>query len=443
DPECLDLGFGLDFALRCLDGDSISLVRRHFMDTRGRTDENSTTRSGSLRDLGTEWIGSVLSKITGNAAELPLTYASHSRGPTRVSCTDVSVTLPLAHSPRQFLQDLTVIEDICARPDPLPGLEALARVRSLHRRGRSTLVQELDTRLDGLLGGGDASALALSVPDECAAQTEQARGVRITCGSRVVQVEEISLADILRLVRNRRDGRRLAALKSLRVELFADADCRERLAPPVSGSRWITAEVPGPRASHFFWQGRWYEVGAEYVEALREEVADLLARPSSVELPCWPVGMEEKDFNKEAAKQDGYECFDRQTVRTANFGGGGLEICDVLGPEGQLIMVKKADKGTSGLSHLFAQARAAVETLRFDADVREKFLARVAELRPGRPAEDVLATPTVVLAIRLKKGVPITADSLFPFAQVILLQTAVALRGMGARVEIVPVYAGH
>ena len=81
------------------------------------------------------------------------------------------------------------------------------------------------------------------------------------------------------------------------------------------------------------------------------------------------------------------------------------------------------------------------KALRYDVEVREQFLARVAELRPDLRPEDILATPTVVLAIRLKYGVPITAESLFAFSQVSLLQTDVALQGMGAKVEVVPIYA--
>ncbi|MFD7329687.1 DUF6119 family protein [Streptomyces sp. NPDC059872] len=443
DPLRLDLGFGLQFALRSLDQHSISLVRRHFMDARGRTDENSATRGGELRDLGTEWIGSIVSKITGTAVDLPLTHVSDGRHTLRVSCTDSSITLPLGRTPQQFLGDLRVIEDTCDRPAPLPGLESLARVRSLRRRGRTTLVRGLDSQLDQRLGDPHASGLTLSPPSECAPHTADARAVRLMYGSRTIQVDDLDIDDVRRLVRDRSEEHRLRALKDMRIQLFADAECTDPLGAPVPGHRWITAEVRSGAAYHFYWQGSWYEVGAEFLQALRDDVTELLSRPSGVVLPHWPVGerTDEAWFNEQAAKQPGYDLFDRKTVRTGTFRGGGLEICDVLGPEGQLIMVKKADKGTSGLSHLFTQARAAVETLRYDSEVREKFLARVAELRPNQPPEEILATPTVVLAIRLKYGVPLTADSLFAFAQVALLQTAVALQGMGARVRIITIRA--
>jgi uncharacterized protein (TIGR04141 family) len=46
-------------------------------------------------------------------------------------------------------------------------------------------------------------------------------------------------------------------------------------------------------------------------------------------------------------------------------------------------------------------------------------------------------TPTVVYGVLLKDGLPLTADSLFAFAKVSLLQAATALEGMGARLEII------
>ncbi|MEU5714334.1 DUF6119 family protein [Streptomyces sp. NPDC020403] len=444
DPARLDLGFGLRFALRSLDQDAVSLVRRHLMDARGRTDENSTTRGGNLRDFGNEWVGSIVSKITGRAIDLPLTHAVDGGRVLGVSCTDTSITLPLGLSPLQFMNDLRVIEDACTQPAPLPGLESLARVRSLRRRGGTGLVQELDAELDRRLGDRQAPGLALNLPGECGALAADVRAVRITRGSRSVDVDDVDaldIEDIRQFCCERPEGRRLQALREVRVQLFADEGCTEPLSPPIAGHRWITAEVLSAAKHHFYWQGSWYEIGAEFVQALRDDITELLNRPSKVTVPSWPSGKDEDWFNKKAAEQDGYDLFDKKTVRTKTFRGGGLEICDVLGPEGQLIMVKKADAGSSGLSHLFAQARTAIEALRYDAEVREKFLARVAGLRSDLRPEDILATPTVVLAIRLKYGVSITAGSLFAFSQVSLLQTALALQGMGARVEVVPIYA--
>jgi uncharacterized protein (TIGR04141 family) len=110
-------------------------------------------------------------------------------------------------------------------------------------------------------------------------------------------------------------------------------------------------------------------------------------------------------------------------------------MADVLGPDGQFICVKKADK-TAPLNHLFAQGRVAIETLRFDIEAREKFLAK---LPPDHPVDPSFRSPTVVYGVMLKDGAPLTSTSLFAFAKVSLLHTATALQGMGARLEIVSI----
>ena len=78
----------------------------------------------------------------------------------------------------------------------------------------------------------------------------------------------------------------------------------------------------------------------------------------------------------------------------------------------------------------------AVETLRFDPEVREKFLAK---LPSDHPADRSFRTPTVVYGIMLKDGVPLTVDSLFAFAKVSLLNAATALQGIGCQLEIVSI----
>jgi uncharacterized protein (TIGR04141 family) len=74
---------------------------------------------------------------------------------------------------------------------------------------------------------------------------------------------------------------------------------------------------------------------------------------------------------------------DKNTVRTRRLRGG-LEIADALGPADQFVCVKKA-YSTAPLNHLFAQGRVAIETLRYDHEAREKFLAKLQELAPDHP----------------------------------------------------------
>lgn len=436
----LDSGFGLAFAIRCLDENSITLVRHHLMDARGRTDENTATRGEHIRGFGIERFGDIVSKITGSVSDIALTYTQDGSRSARITGSDNSVKLPLARTPAELLSDLHAIENVCDRPEPLPGFDLVARVRPLSGRGKTELVQHLDAKLDEMLGDSDAPRMALSAPSECLDHFGFADTFTISKGATTLAFEELELDHLIALVRDLPAGSRLKSLKDTRIQMFSDLAAEEPISRKVAAHRWLTAEVVEAPAHYFYWQGVWYEVGEEYLNAIEDGIQELLDRPTKVVLPPWPKGKDEGWYNEQAAKQPGYTLLDKKTVRTKKFRGGGLEICDLLGPGGQLIHVKKADKSTADLNHLFAQGRVSVETLRYDAQVREKFLDLLTETHShSGTVVDALSAPTVVFAILLKGGRPITVDSLFAFAQVSLLQAATALQGMGATVEIVAI----
>jgi uncharacterized protein (TIGR04141 family) len=68
-PLLIDPGFGIEFAIRCLDQDKITKVRRQLMDARGRSDENSVARGESIRDFGIEQLGEIVTRISGHITE--------------------------------------------------------------------------------------------------------------------------------------------------------------------------------------------------------------------------------------------------------------------------------------------------------------------------------------------------------------------------------------
>jgi uncharacterized protein (TIGR04141 family) len=54
------------------------------------------------------------------------------------------------------------------------------------------------------------------------------------------------------------------------------------------------------------------------------------------------------------------------------------------GPAGQFVCIRNADS-TAPLNHLFAQGLVAIETLRYDHEAREKFLASSSSSPRGMP----------------------------------------------------------
>ncbi|MFI6093466.1 DUF6119 family protein [Streptomyces sp. NPDC051218] len=454
DPVRIDPGFGIEFAVRCLKEDRITKVRRQVMDARGRTDENSATSGEHIRGFGIEQFGEIVSQISGQIDNVPLTFAKGNKRPAHVTGNDRSVKIHLGSSPAALLHDLQRIEEVCARPNPLPEFEFIAQVRPLSPK--SEQAQNLDARLDAMLGEGQTSRMALAVPSVCRERFEFAESFKVTLAGHAGQYAELDVDQFVATVQHRPEGGRLRALREGRIQMFASTDDSEANSGKVPVDHWLTAEVPDGVAHFFYWQGKWYEIGAEYLTVVEKRIVELLAQPASVTMPPWTIEMcemgekcgspakhkrhnahDEDWYNKEVAAQDGYVLLDKNNVHTERLRGGGLEIADALGPQGQFICVKKAPSSTAPLNHLFAQGRTGIETVRFDLEARKDFLSKVDELAPGHPLDRSLSAPTLVFGILLKDGAELTPESLFAFAKVSLLHTATALQGMGARLEIV------
>jgi uncharacterized protein (TIGR04141 family) len=72
------------------------------------------------------------------------------------------------------------------------------------------------------------------------------------------------------------------ALRAGRVEMFADTDGAQLLSRKIPADHWLTAEVSEGIVHYFYWQGQWYEIGAEYLAIVASRITEFLTRPASV-----------------------------------------------------------------------------------------------------------------------------------------------------------------
>ncbi|MFF2627329.1 DUF6119 family protein [Kitasatospora griseola] len=435
----LDDEFGLEFATRCLDEDGVVKIRNQIMDSRGRVDEYSVARAERIDGFGIDRFGSVIRRLCGTVSEIPLTRLSSGKTRSlRADCSPVSIKLPLATSNDAFLDDLRTIEEVCARPDPLPELGFIDRVRGLDNRSRKAV--EAQRQLETMLADRGHLKLGLGVPEACQEEFGSAQAFEIRLGAKLRRVDDLDLPTILDFVADRPLGQRFKALSQVKIEMLDEEDDLEQpLGIITSAKDWLIADVQVETERFFFSHSKWYEAGTGFVRILEDELQQLFAKRSGIHLPTWPAGIDEDKYNEKVAKERGFLLFDKKKNTTKKFRGGGLEICDALGPDNQLVFVKKATSGTAPLNHLFAQAVTAVEALRNDVDIRQKFMTHVRDRTPTHRLLSDFGSLKVVLAILLKDGSDITVDSLFAFAQVSLLTAARRLRAMNAEVEVVAI----
>ncbi|MFD4792937.1 DUF6119 family protein [Streptomyces anulatus] len=108
---------------------------------------------------------------------------------------------------------------------------------------------------------------------------------------------------------------------------------------------------------------------------MRSEVRRLFAPVPSVVLLAWPRGMSEPTYNKKTTRAVGWEdwvLLDCKTIPSPAKPSDQIEICDFL-TRGDTLLLGKQARGSGALSHLYNQARVAVEVLYDSAAARAKF----------------------------------------------------------------------
>jgi uncharacterized protein (TIGR04141 family) len=427
DYETVDPGFGLRFAARKLNGELRS-VTRHALSVRVRIDRRSLPAGGDVRAFGLADLGTVPSRVIGRAVELGGTGKA-----VTVRCAD-SLNLPLSREPGTLVRDLEEIEGVLRSPVTDPDLELLSRLLPLGDRDRRR--GPLGRRLaDALRGGPEAARLGVAWPWEHADDLAAIDFVSVTVpGSPTVRVESLAIEDVSALV-GRFPGRDpVEVLRQARVTLHDEDGA---VSPAIPLLKWIAFEARDRDRLYFFADGRWFTMDAGYGDHVRREADRILATPAGLTLIPWDDDWDEETYNKEAAKADcRLVLLDRRKIHT-DLHRHGIETCDLLGPDGELIHVKHLRR-SGDASHLFAQTLVSASSLLLDGQARAKFAERVARHSGGTRTAPELPRH-VILAIGTPR--PLTAGSLFTFSQVTLVHLVQQLKAHGITVAVISVPA--
>lgn len=431
-----DHRFGLSFASRRVDPAKIRDLVSHTPGG-GRTDITLIPSGASVWSLGIVEHAQIVRRLGGHLDNVPLTISRDN--PAKLSSAEggAGLRLRLGVEGIDLIADIRAIARVLREDRPSPELEFVEHVVPVDD---SDLLTRLESVLDDLLGQEPDGRIRAAVPADHWDDYTDARAFRARINSSAAgrSTDDFDLDYVLCRARVQRAGTRVATLREGTVTLYrhSRADRADEIWTS-SALRWIEAEVSLDYHRFFLMDDQWYEIDQEYLKATRVHVERLITESPSVDLPAWVLGDKERTYNETVPDQrPGYVSFDRDNVPTTLHRGNGVEICDLLSPDNVLVMVKRA-KGSDALSHLFSQALVAVQTLRNSPEGRERFAQKVAAARQGHGLPEDFRPSKVVFAILLKDGTELTADTLFPFSQVTLVQTARTLEAWGVQVEVV------
>ncbi|WP_449060552.1 DUF6119 family protein [Planomonospora algeriensis] len=424
--EHKDPRFGLHFAVRAVDPYRIHDLARRFPAARGRSDFTHAPAGLPIFSFGIE-PAEMVRRLGGVLGQTDLTFCRGSGRTARIEGS-AGLRLRLALPAADLVADIRTIAEICSRKPPHELLEFVDNVRPVTD---TETTEQLDTALEELLSHERERGerhLAPAVPTNCLMHLGDTRSylVRIV-GAHAGSHDHLDLEAITAPLQRQPFGNRVQALRKSRIQLCASSGGTH----PITGAaalRWLEADCSiGSRRFHLL-DGHWYEIGEAYLDGVRGQVTRILSAPPSLDLPAWQNGWTEREYNGEVPfLRDGYVCLDRMGVRNPLNRSNWIEICDLLGPDDELVHVKQAE-GSSPLSHLFHQALVSAQALAYSPAARTQFAALVARESPGRTIPDDFQPKKVVLAILLKHGAALTAGTLFPFSQITLAHTAITLQ---------------
>ncbi|MFH8792890.1 TIGR04141 family sporadically distributed protein [Streptomyces sp. NPDC017941] len=434
-----DRRFGLSFVIRRVDPAQIRDMVSHTPGG-GRTDITLVPGGAPVWSLGVQEHAQIVRRLGGRLDALRMTIAQGDR--TKISSVEggTGLRMRLGVDAADLIADIRAIACVLRDETPTPELEFVEHIVPVKDDG---LVTRLEERLDDMLGEPPDGRIAVAVPSDHWDDYSAAQAFAVKVRSKDANLaDDFKLEYVLNRARVQGEGTRVAALRDGTVTLYAHARAEKGDVIWTSHVlRWIEAEVGLGARRFFLLDGQWYEIGETYLKAIRSQVERLITATPSVDLPAWVLGDKERDYNESVpVLRPGYICFDRDNVQTALHRRNGVEICDLLSPDDGLIMVKRA-KGSDALSHLFGQAVVAVQTLLHSAEAMNGFARKVSAARQGRGLPQGFRPSKVTFAILLKDGTDLSADTLFPFSQVTLVQTAKLLEGWGVAVEVVGIQA--
>lgn len=438
-PDALkDKRFGLRFAIRMIDPRHISGAVTKALG-RPRTDISLVPAGTSVPALGIRDQARVVRRLGGHLDDVPLTRSRHANGRACTAQGGVGLRLPLGIEPADLVEDLRTITRVCQGDIPHPELEFVDHIvpvtDAVTRAG-------LDAALDRLLGAPPDGRISFSVPFDLHHTYAEATAYRTRIGSTDAFLSDaFDLSYVLTRARICRAGARLAALRDGTVTLHRDSSPRCSVPLAITHALdWLQADISLGSRKYCLLDGDWYELGAGYLDSVRDGLRRVFTDAAVYGLPPWPGAANERTYNRAVAKaRPDWLFLDGKFISSPLKRTDRVEICDLLTPDGTLILVKQASSSGS-FSHLLGQAQVAVDLLLNSFEARAQFIRRVTQDSGGKIKLPEDFTPRrLVLALRHKSGVTVTPDSLFAFSQITLHQTVRDLTARGMSVDVVPV----
>lgn len=238
-----------------------------------------------------------------------------------------------------------------------------------------SVVDELDAELCAQLDARELTNIRLAVPELMGLNTDTEARLFSAEGAACDSDVAAYLEGRKRTVANTIE----AAKVSHKVHLV-DLDGKSK--DEVSVYRCIVAEIEHGGVLYLLVDGEWFRLDRDFVEDVNKAMR-AIKRLRTV-FPPWKSGTTEGSWNEVAAKFLNAALLDKRLLAmTGRYTA--IEPADLLTDDRVFMHVKRRDKSSGGLSHLFAQGRVATEMFGAERSFREKLAGCLGKSHPLYP----------------------------------------------------------
>jgi uncharacterized protein (TIGR04141 family) len=442
----IDNQFGLDIAVRLLNPDAIRRITRWALSAKARVDQNNVPGGQGLWAFGLREHAELVRNLAGRVRLEVMPQISHvkRRGHHRnfrmsLTCSN-SVQIRLGIEGDSLIADLRELTRVINEVHPHERLEPLQWVRRMP--AEHPLVPVLDSATADLLAAPypTSGEVGIAYPARYydGPDVQRFRGI---IGDVTIDTDDLTIDHVQDGVRAHAPDEYLRVLRTGRIEGVDESG--QSLGDDVSALNWLAAEIIDPKRRYILLDGGWYELGDQYLDHVDRLVNEAFSRAPSWTLPAWRDAEPDEqgryvegNYNLHVAKDPRFLCLDKKLV-TSRAHPHGIEACDLLGPNNELVHVKKfsSKTGSSVLSHLFAQGLVAIETFLGNSTTWDEFCEKVADQAPDRAANLGSRPAALVYAIH-RSDRPLNPATLFTFARSALVSASIALSTYGIPLQV-------
>jgi uncharacterized protein (TIGR04141 family) len=427
DLSKVERNFGLRVALNRIDPAQLRSMDTKTFEDMVVTTSTQASKSADLPTFGIDVSKDILRAVTGEPRDVNFAKRLSGSDALVVNIDQEALDLPALCS------ELLVAFGEDTYKSDFEWIDHLALVND------QVIVDELNEQLVAQLRNADTSNTHMAMPEPI--DWEDVDSFKIQ-GARSVVFDDLDLDSYLNELGDC-GSLSIERLRSRRVSIkFSRSNDYE--------SRWnvyqclVTEQRVGSDL-YVLIEGRWLAV-SDTLSAEVDAFANNLPNLANALIPS-RSGETEGAYNARlvASNPDALLLFDRKIKRPGG-AASGIELCDVLAADGELIHVKRKSR-SSTLSHLFAQGAVSAVTLVSDGIFRDKLREVIVEDVPGGATELWLSlVPSSSDAIdrsRYKVAYVVIADSakqgtdwLPFFSKLNLMQHGRQLRNLGFEVSV-------